>query len=272
MESKGAIKSKAEKYFRRYLEISPLCVALWRSVEAKHLSTVDLKRPILDIGCGWGEFAQAFGKKIDMGVDIAPRDLYVAAKGSMYKNLTLADARNLPFSDNSFASVISISTFEHIPNPKKLLSEMYRLIKPSGILAITMETEEVDSNTFYRPFLQKIGLSFLSNRLTWAYNTYFHRHTLPSKKEWIRQIENAGFKIVLAKNIISPTVTRLYDIFILTSWPAQIFRFFIGKRLVFRPKFVSDLLVKIFLKYIEEEEKVGTNLFIVARKVKKQES
>jgi len=260
------MKSKAEQYFRRYLRIAPLCVALWRSVEARHLYSIKLKRPILDIGCGWGEFAEAFGEEIDMGIDIAPRDLYAAARGKMYRNLTLADARNLPFSDNSFGSIISISTFEHIPNTKKLLSEMYRVLKPDGILAITMETEEVDRNTFYRPMLKKVGLSFLSKVLTNAYNSYFHRHTLPSKEKWIKDFKAAGFKIVTVKNIISPTITKLYDFFIITSWPAQLFRPFIGRRKVFRPKFIEDFLVKIFLKYVDKEEKIGTNLFIVAKK------
>ena len=208
------MKATREQFFRRYLRIAPLCVALWRSVEARHLSSIKLKRPILDIGCGWGEFAEAFGKKIDMGIDIAPRDLQVAAKGKMYKNLTLADARSLPFLDGSFGSIISISTFEHIPNTKKLLSEMYRVLMPNGILAITMETEEVDRNTFYRPMLKKIGLSFLSNILTNAYNSYFHRHTLPSKEKWIKDFKDAGFKIVTVKNIISPTITKLYYCFL----------------------------------------------------------
>ena len=262
------MRPKAEEYFRRYLRIAPLCVALWRSVEAKHLSTIKLIRPILDIGCGWGEFAEAFGEKIDMGIDIVSRDLSVAAKGKMYKNLTLADARNLPFLDESFGSIISISTFEHIPNTMKLLSEMYRVLKPNGILAITMETEEVDQNTFYRPMLKKVGLSFLSGLLTNVYNSYFHRHTLRSKEKWIKDFRAAGFKIVTVKNIISPTITKLYDFFILTSWPAQLFKPLIGRRKVFRPKFLEDLLVKIFLKYIEKEEKVGTNLFIVATKLK----
>ncbi|OGH51001.1 MAG: hypothetical protein A3H17_01245 [Candidatus Levybacteria bacterium RIFCSPLOWO2_12_FULL_37_14] len=259
--------TKTEKYFRKYLQIAPLCVALWRSVEAKHLSKVKLPRPILDIGCGWGEFAEAFGVNIDMGIDIASNDLRAAAKGKMYKNLTLADARNLPFAENSYGSVFSISTFEHITDTPSLLKEMRRVLKPGGTLAITMETDDVDKNTFYRPFLRKIGLTRLSNWLTWAYNTKFHRRTLPSKEKWIKDIKAAGFKIVLAKNIISPLITKLYDIFIPTALPSQFFRPFIGRRKVFRPKFMEDLLVKIFLKYIEKEEKIGTNLFIVATKI-----
>ncbi len=259
--------SKSEQYFRRYLRIAPLCVALWRSVEAKHLSKVKLKRPILDIGCGWGEFAEAFGKKIDMGVDIAPRDLYVAAKGGMYKNLTLADARNLPFSNSSYSSIISISTFEHITDTDRLLKEMYRVLKKGGILAITMETEDVEANTFYRPILRRIGLNSLSNYLQYAYNTKFHRHSLPPKEQWIKHIKMAGFKIITSRDIISPTITKLYDFFIPTSLTSQIFRFFVGRRKVLRPKIFENILVRIFSKKIEENEKNGTNLFIVATKV-----
>ena len=262
------MKTKTEEYFRRYLNISPLGLALWRTVEAKHLSRVKLKRPILDIGCGWGEFAEAFGKKIDMGIDIAPRDLYVAARGGMYKNLTLADARDLPFADNTYSSIISISTFEHIPNTKKLLSEVYRVLKPNGVLAITMETEEVDRNTFYRPFLKKIGFGLLSDFLTRAYNSYFHRHNLPSKEKWVSDFKSAGFQIVTMKDIISPTITKLYDFFILTSWGAQLFRPILGRRYVYRPRFLNNLLTKIFLKYVEEDEKIGTNLFVIATKPK----
>lgn len=258
--------TKTEKYFRRYLRIAPLCVALWRSVEARHLSTVKLKRPILDIGCGWGEFAEAFSINIDMGIDVASRDLSVAAKGKMYRNLTLADARNLPFANNSYNSIFSISTFEHITDTPKLLKEMLRTLKPGGTLAITMETDDVDKNTFYRPLLRKIGLAFLSNWLTWAYNTKFHRRNLPSKEKWIKDIQNAGFKIIVAKDIISPLITKLYDFFIPTALLAQFFRPIIGRRKVFRPKFIEDLLVKIFLEHIEKEETVGTNLFIVAKK------
>jgi ubiquinone/menaquinone biosynthesis C-methylase UbiE len=258
--------SKIEKYFRKYLKITPLSVALWRTIELKHLSSIKLNRPILDIGCGWGESAEAFGINIDMGVDISPKDLCAAAKGKMYKNLTLADARKLPFANNSYGSIFSISTFEHIKNIPSLLKEAYRVLKPGGILAITLETDIVDENTFYRPLFKKIGLRIISNFLTWAYNTKFHRHTLPTKEMWVKNIQDAGFKIIISKDIISPLITKLYDIFILTAWPSQLFRPFIGKRKVFRPTFIEDLLVKIFLKYLEKEDENGTNLFIVAKK------
>ena len=74
-------KKSAEKYLRRFLSITPISVAVWRSVEAKYLATVKLNRPILDIGCGFGEFAQGFfDAKIDVGIDIAAKDLAMAKR------------------------------------------------------------------------------------------------------------------------------------------------------------------------------------------------
>lgn len=260
-------KSQVEKYFRRYLRIGPLALALWRSVEAKHLSRVDLKRPILDLGCGFGEFAVAYAEEpIDMGVDINSRDLYVAAKTKKYKNLTLADARDLPFPNNSYGSIFSISTLEHIENSDKVLKEAYRVLKPGGLIFLTLETDEVDSATFYRPLMKKIGLSSLSNFASKRYNALFHREVLLPKSVWKKKIEKAGFKVETFQDIISHEVNRLFDIWLVTAWPSMLLKPFLGKRVVFRPKFMEDMLTKRYLKYVLKEEKEGTNLLIIARK------
>ena len=87
-----------------------------------------------------------------------------------------------------------------------------------------------------------------------------------SLRKWQKKIEKAGFVIDTYRDIITPQVTRLFDMFLLTAWPSQIPRLVIGKRVVFRPKFIEDFLVKKYLKYVTEEEKEGTNLLIIARK------
>jgi ubiquinone/menaquinone biosynthesis C-methylase UbiE len=270
MKKKENTKS-AEKYFRRYLAIAPLGLSLWRAVEAKHLSRVELPRPILDIGCGFGEFAEAFvdEEPIDVGLDIDTKDLFNAARTKKYKNLVLADARQTPFADNTFGSIFSISTFEHIKRPEELLRESLRILKPGGKLFLTLETDEVDMNTFYRPFFARIGLKSFGEWATTRYNKLFNRHTLIPKKEWIKKVEKAGFVIETQKDIISPRITKLFDIFLITAWPSQLLYPFFGRRFVIRPKFAVDFLVKRYLSYIDEEEKEGTNLLIVARKLAK---
>lgn len=265
--TKKVSKTQIEKYFRNYLNIGPLGLALWRSVEAKHLANADLKHPILDIGCGFGEFAVAYADEpIDMGIDNNPKDLYAASKTKKYKNLTLADARDLPFPNNTYASVFSISTLEHIENSDKVLKELYRVLKPGGTLFLTLETDEVDKATFYRPFFEERGMKGVSDFLTKKYNTVFHRHTLLPKKEWQKKVTKAGFIIDTYKDIISPKVTKMFDMLLPLAWPSQLFRPLIGKRVAVRPGFITDILVKKYVKYVQEDEKEGTNLLIIARK------
>lgn len=260
-------RASAEKYFRRYLRIGPIALAIWRSVEARHMADIPLKRPILDIGCGFGEFALAFfDEPADVGIDINAEDLKVAEKTKKYKKLVLGDARKMPFKDNTFGSVMSISTFEHITDSIKLVKEAYRVLKPGGILAITLETDEVDPNTFYRPTLKKIGLGKITDVFTYWYNTMYNRHTLSGKKYWKKLVADVGFEIEVSKDIISVKVTKLFDIFLVTAWPSQIPKLFFGRRMVWRPKFMEDLITKMFLKTLDEEETCGTNLLIVARK------
>ena len=44
----------------------------------------------------------------------------------------------LPFSDDEFETILSFETIEHLPNPKKLVNELYRILKPGGYLVLTM--------------------------------------------------------------------------------------------------------------------------------------
>ena len=89
------------------------------------------------------------------------------------------------------------------------------------------------------------------------------------KKEWEKQIARVGFKIEESREIISPTITRLFDVFLITALPSQVLKKAFGRRVIFRPRFVLIFLTRIFIKYVEEEEDEGSNLFIVARKPKR---
>lgn len=258
---------QVEKYLRRFLEISPIALALWRSVEAKHLATVELKSPILDIGCGFGEFALAFfDKPVDVGIDISPLNLFACAKTNKYKNLVLGDARKMPFTDKSFSTVFSISTLEHISHVEKVLRDTFRILKPNGIMALTIETTKVDQKSVYRSLFRKIHLPFMSVFYSKIYNKIFKRHTLLTRESWKKKIIEAGFEIEKFEDIISPQITTLFEIFLATSWPSQIFQPILGKRVSWRPNFMNTLLTKLFLPYIAAKDSNGTNLFVVARK------
>lgn len=49
-------------------------------------------------------------------------------------NLVQASATNIPFADDTFDVVVSIGCLHHIPDIQQAVAEIYRVLKPGGIL------------------------------------------------------------------------------------------------------------------------------------------
>lgn len=105
---------------------------------------------VLDLGCGEGRHvinAYLHGEVTAIGVDLNHRDLLTSrerflpfAQLSENKQFYLqqADATQLPFADHSFDKIICSEVLEHIPNYQGVLAEIERILKPGGLLAITV--------------------------------------------------------------------------------------------------------------------------------------
>ena len=58
----------------------------------------------------------------------------------MKEHVQIADARELPFDDNSFNKIASVSTVEHFNDPELGLSEMARVLDEKGVLSISVDS------------------------------------------------------------------------------------------------------------------------------------
>lgn len=87
---------------------------------------------VLVVGCGSGIeaaiLADSFRARV-VGIDIDD-SFNPAAKSTA--TLQVADATAMPFSDGEFDFVYSYHALEHIPDYKKALGEMRRVLKPGG--------------------------------------------------------------------------------------------------------------------------------------------
>jgi ubiquinone/menaquinone biosynthesis C-methylase UbiE len=105
---------------------------------------------VLEVGCGSGAFttfvARAVGKEGEVfALDIQREMLkQLEKKLSKKKNqdimniqLIEGDAHNLPFDDDSFDLVYTVTVLQEIPDKNKALHEIKRVLKPGGILAVT---------------------------------------------------------------------------------------------------------------------------------------
>lgn len=110
------------------------------------LDTLNLPPGIrcLDLGCGIGESTRLLAARLGassetIGLDIDPALLETARKSSdMGAKVTYeqGDARTLPFEDGSFGFVFARCLLQHLPKPEIVLSEMLRVCRPGGIVAV----------------------------------------------------------------------------------------------------------------------------------------
>jgi ubiquinone/menaquinone biosynthesis C-methylase UbiE len=98
---------------------------------------------MLEVGCGTGVLTRALAQwpsvSTVVGVDMAPSLLSKARELAVdLPNLTFleADARSLPFEDETFDVVVFHTTLTHVPSPERALAEAFRVLRPLGCLAV----------------------------------------------------------------------------------------------------------------------------------------
>jgi len=105
------------------------------------LGNVNLtNKTLLDGGCGTGLFTERALERgaVVTSVDISTKLLEITKKRSPKANVTRASLLNLPFKDNSFDIVISSDVIEHTDDPFKATDELIRVLKPKGLLCVTV--------------------------------------------------------------------------------------------------------------------------------------
>lgn len=86
---------------------------------------------VLDLGCGIGHSYASLAPRETVGVDIDPEALL-----GQDRETHVADMRELPFPNASFASVIAVQSIEHVPDPDRVLAEMVRVLEPGGAAVV----------------------------------------------------------------------------------------------------------------------------------------
>lgn len=88
---------------------------------------------LLDIGAGTGISTQPFQKQVKCIALDPSKEMLSYFKGKK----VVAKAENLPFKDNTFDTIISVTSLHH-SNLKKAIKEINRVAKPNAQIAITI--------------------------------------------------------------------------------------------------------------------------------------
>lgn len=99
------------------------------------LGRLEPKR-LLDVGCGTGIAASHFNSPMRVGIDPSRKLLELASdKGVWYLQ---ACAESLPFKDGAFDFVVSLTAVHNFEDAGLGLSEMVRVCKPGGTVAVSL--------------------------------------------------------------------------------------------------------------------------------------
>lgn len=90
----------------------------------------------LDLGCGDGRLGAELRADTVVGADVSALALE-RARGRLARVERIAPDEPLPFADGSFDLVLCAETLEHVRDVQLLLSEVRRVLRPGGTLAVS---------------------------------------------------------------------------------------------------------------------------------------
>jgi ubiquinone/menaquinone biosynthesis C-methylase UbiE len=104
------------------------------------------QNPVLDVGTGTAQIPvelcrQAAAARV-VGIDLAGHMLELGRQNVLRAGLQdrirleQVDAKQMPYAAASFGAVISNSIVHHIPEPRRVLAEMVRVLAPGGVLFV----------------------------------------------------------------------------------------------------------------------------------------
>jgi ubiquinone/menaquinone biosynthesis C-methylase UbiE len=99
---------------------------------------------ILDLGCGTGQVANhlsGLGYSV-VGIDISPLFIKEAEKRKNSAKFKVMDVTVLDFKSETFDTVITAESIEHVLDPKKMLKEASRVLKKGGFFILRFPNEQ----------------------------------------------------------------------------------------------------------------------------------
>ena len=181
---------------------------------------------VLDSGCANGRLFEVF-KNVDyFGIDTSERLIEIAKKQYPNIKFQVADALNLPFPDNFFDKVYSISVLHHIPSEDfrfRYLKEAKRVLKSEGFLILRVWDFWKRKSAFklllkytFLKFIRKSKLDFKDVFVPWKDSSgkilvqrYFHCFTQKELESLVKKVE---FKIKESYRLGKDPRTNIYII------------------------------------------------------------
>lgn len=194
-----------------------LSMRIDKSWRKKVVSFIGKKNPksILDIATGTGDLAIALTKTgatqitgLDISAGMLEKGKQKIAERKLDNtiSMTLGDSENLPFDDATFDAITVAFGVRNFENLEKGLSEIYRVLKPGGDLAV-LEFSQPESfpfkqvyNTYFKYILPGMGKLISGDSRAYTYLPE-SVHAFPYGERFVSILNTLGFKESKSKTV-----------------------------------------------------------------------
>jgi SAM-dependent methyltransferase len=195
---------------RLYPYIPPM--SMWRAWEYAAYQRYQLMEPVLDIGCGDGQYFRLIWPNLKevVGVDINPSVADVARKSGVYSEVHVMPADRLALSSGGFASAFANCSLEHMDNLSEVLSGISRCLRPGGLFLLSVVTDKLIEWSTLPALVREMGNPTHSELLLSEYKAYHHLVNPLSSDAWAEYLERSGFELVEYIPIVPEVFSRLF--------------------------------------------------------------
>jgi SAM-dependent methyltransferase len=240
-------KTNTAQALRTLLQYQPLSLCIREIMRMRALADLSpLPTPMLDIGCGDGLFWEVAAKSIkhrkkDMlegliGIDISDAELSLASvrlqkTGVMIRNcditqnITSVDITELK---GRFRTVFANCSLEHVYRLQSALENITHYLAPGGQLVIVAPVPSWTSTLAIKQRLDRLSPR-LGGMFGGMLDGFFqHKHLLPHYA-WEHLLKGFGFRSVDITGLGSASANRIFDKWLLSSFPAFVWKCFFKK-------------------------------------------
>lgn len=200
-----------------YSHVPPL--SLWRAWEYIAYQRYILPEPVLDIGCGNGQFFRLVWPQLGevVGVDMEARVAEMARQSGVYREVHITPAHQLPTFAEGFASAFANCALEHMDHLSEVLKGIYCSLSPGGYFLFSVVTDKYLQWATLPKLADKIGEPARAKTLQAEFEAYHHLVNPLPVEVWVKRLEEAGFE-VLEHIPILPELTSYLFLFLDNLW------------------------------------------------------
>ena len=183
-----------ERYKEKYKKINTKWEESTKIYQKMVLEKVNESTRLLDVGCGHSDLLKEAYEKTKFAFGIDPSG-DVNSRNPFLKDIRNEYVEKMSFEDNIFDVVVCAWVLEHIENPERAFSEIYRVLKPGGAVFF-LTPNSLNYNTWIIRLIPERFHSFFTQKFYGREenDTFSKKYRFNSVKKIREVMKECGFK------------------------------------------------------------------------------